>query len=86
MSNEYREIAFFAYIMIGLIYLFVVFRSSLSDEFVRTSEIEGRVGIVVLVCVLAWPYSLFCWIFSWPVWLMSVSEVWRRFLHMFSFQ
>ncbi len=82
MARTKYELALL-YFLAGLIYLFVVLRVSLNDEEVRAAEIEGRVGIVILVCVLAWPYSLFCWIFSWQIWLMPVSEVINRSLRMF---
>lgn len=74
IDHEFHEFVML-YILIGLIYLLAVLRAGLSDEEVRTSEIEERVGVVVLVCVLAWPYSFFCWIFSWRIWLMPVSKV-----------
>ena len=61
-----------AYLLIGMLWLLVVLRAAMKDQddFI---DISDRLGIFVLVSVLGWPYNLFCWIFSWPGWLMPVS-------------
>lgn len=61
------------YIVIGLCMLLSALRAGLKDSFER-EEIRERLGIVVLITVFAWPYNLVCWIFSWPIWLRSVSD------------
>lgn len=65
------------YSLIGLISLLMVLRIGLSDQDSR-SEIRNNLGIVVLTVFFFWPYSLFCWVMSWPIWLMPVSELFRR--------
>lgn len=65
------------HILAGLIVLLIVLRIGLRDQDAR-AEIESRLGIIVLTVVIGWPYNAFCWVFSWPIWLMPVSQLFRK--------
>lgn len=67
----------FWHVLIGLVVLFVVLRIGLADQNSR-DEIAGKLGVVILTIVLFWPYNLFCWVVSRPIWLMPVSEIFKR--------
>jgi len=61
-----------AWFFIGLAWLLLVLR--ISTRYQDDHEfISDKLGIVILTSVIGWPYNLFCWIFSWPGWLMPVS-------------
>lgn len=77
---DYQNV-FLIHILIGLIYLFTVVRKSMNDPF-DADSLSQNLGVVALISVFAWPYSLVCWIFSWKVWLMPVSEILIR-IHLF---
>lgn len=66
-----------AWLLIGLGWTLIVLRKGSQDidDFYFISE---RLGMVILIAVIGWPYNLFCWIFSWPIWLTSVSEIFKR--------
>ncbi|SFK63456.1 hypothetical protein SAMN05216302_101118 [Nitrosomonas aestuarii] len=70
---DYKNI-FLIHILIGLIYLFSIVKGSMRDP-ADTDDLSHSLGVVVLISVFAWPYSLVCWIFSWKVWLMPVNEL-----------
>lgn len=66
-----------AWLLIGLIWSLIVLRIGMKyqDDY---EFINQKLGIVILTSVIGWPYNLFCWIFSWPIWLMPVSDIFRR--------
>lgn len=65
-----------AWVLIGLVWLLVVLRNGTRDieDF---HFISDRLGMVILISVIGWPYSFFCWIFSWSAWLTPVSDLMR---------
>jgi len=65
------------HILVGLIVLLIVLRVGLRNQESR-QEIESGLGIIVLTVVICWPYNAICWVFSWPIWLMPVSQLFKR--------
>ena len=65
-----------AWLLIGLIWSLIVLRIGMKyqDDY---EFINQKLGIVILTSVIGWPYNLFCWIFSWPIWLKPVSDIFR---------
>lgn len=68
----------FRHVLIGLVVLFIVLRIGLADQNSR-DEIDEKLGMVILTVVLFWPYNVFCWVMSWPIWLMPVSQLAQLF-------
>lgn len=66
-----------AWLLIGLIWTLIVLRVCAKDQD-DYEFISQKLGIVILTSVIAWPYNLFCWIFSWSIWLTPLSELFRR--------
>lgn len=66
-----------AWLLIGLIWSLIVLRMCArnQDDY---EFINQNLGVVILTAVIAWPYNLFCWIFSWHIWLTPVSDLFRR--------
>lgn len=66
-----------AWLLIGLVWSLIVLRMCArnQDDY---EFINQKLGIVILAAVIGWPYNLFCWIFSWPIWLTPVSEIFKR--------
>lgn len=65
------------YLIVGLIALFIVLRVGLKNPDDR--EIIGeKLGVIVMTVTLFWFYNLICWVFSWSIWLMPVSELFKR--------
>lgn len=66
-----------AYLLVGLAWSLIVMRVSMKyqDDY---EVINQKLGVVILTSVIAWPYNLFCWIFSWPIWLTPVSDLFKR--------
>jgi len=57
-----------AYLLIGLFALLFLVRAGRVDVESHESLKEG-LGQVVLMSILAWPYVLFVWIFTFDFWL-----------------
>ena len=67
----------FLWVLVGLVWLLVVLRNGMRDVD-DYYYIRERLGIVIFVAVIGWPYNLICWIFSWHIWLMPVSDLFKR--------
>jgi len=67
----------FLWVLVGLVWLLVVLRNGMRDVddyyFIRES-----LGVVIFIAVIGWPYNLICWIFSWPIWLIPVGDLFKR--------
>ncbi len=66
-----------AWLLVGLVWLLIVLRICARDQD-DYEYINQKLGIVILASVIAWPYNLFCWIFSWSIWLTPVSQIFKR--------
>lgn len=62
------------YIAIGLLVLLIALHVGLQDPFER-EEIRERIGQVILMTVLLWPYNLIHFIFSRPFWYQPIGEM-----------
>jgi hypothetical protein len=60
------------YALAGLITLFILVRVGQKTR--DSSEILAEsLGRMVLLSLLAWPYVLVCWVFSWSIWLKPIK-------------
>lgn len=60
------------WLIIGFFGLFIVLRAARDQE--EMDELSERLGIVILIVVIGWPYNLWCWIFSWSIWLSPLGK------------
>ena len=65
------------YLLIGLIWSLIVLRMGARYQ-ADYDFISEKLGIVILTSIIGWPYNLFCWIFSWPIWLTPISQLFKR--------
>ncbi|WP_106708117.1 hypothetical protein [Nitrosomonas supralitoralis] len=65
------------YLLAGLVFLFAVLHFGFKDHDEK-ADIASNLGVVVMTVIAFWPYNLICLVFSWPVWTMPVSELFRR--------
>lgn len=63
-----------AWLLIGLVWSLIVLRMCARDQD-DYEFVSQKLGIVILTAVIAWPYNLFCWIFSWPIWLTPIGSL-----------
>ncbi len=63
-----------AWLLIGLVWALIVLRVCARDQG-DYEFVSQKLGIVLLTSVIAWPYNLFCKIFSWSGWLMPAKDV-----------
>jgi hypothetical protein len=63
------------YVAFGLIALLIIIRAaSKSPE--DLEDVGYHLGTLVIQSVLAWPYLLILWVFSWDIWLKPVRFFW----------
>lgn len=65
------------YLLAGLVFLLAVLHFGFKDHDEK-ADIASNLGVVVMTVIAFWPYNLICLVFSWPVWTMPVSELFRR--------
>ena len=65
------------YLLIGLICLLTILHFGFKDQDER-EDIASNLGIVIMTVIAFWPYNLICLVFSWPVWLVPIGELFRR--------
>lgn len=65
------------YLLAGLVFLLAVlhFGFKAPDE---KADIASNLGIVIMTVIAFWPYNLICLVFSWPVWLTSIGDLFQR--------
>ena len=66
-----------AWLLIGLVWSLIVLRVGTRDQD-DYEFISQKLGVVLIIAVIGWPHNLFCWIFSWSIWLTPVSELFKR--------
>lgn len=59
------------YVVAGLSTLFVLVRLGLRTA-EDIAELSDNLGRIVVFSLLGWPYILFVWVFSWPLWLKKL--------------
>jgi hypothetical protein len=58
--------------MAGLITLLILIRAGQKTP--ESAEILAEsLGRMVLLSLIAWPYVLVCWVFSWAIWLKPIK-------------
>lgn len=65
------------YLLIGLSFLLAILHFGFKDQNEK-ADIASNLGVVVMTVIAFWPYNLICLVFSWPVWTMPVTELFRR--------
>lgn len=66
------------YLLGGMIFLFAVLHFGLKDPDEK-ADIASNLGVIVMTIIAFWPYNLICMVLSWPVWLMPIGDLFRRF-------
>lgn len=65
------------YLLAGLVFLFAVLHFGFKDPDEK-ADIASNLGVVVMTVIAFWPYNLICLVFSWPVWLVPIGDLFRR--------
>jgi hypothetical protein len=65
------------HVLIGLCFLLYMIRGSIRNP-VDSMELQNDLGRIVLLAIMAWPYSLLCRILASNIWLTPVSDLLLR--------
>lgn len=65
------------YAIIGLITLLMLINVAKNTP-EDTEDLAYNLGRTVAIAVLAWPYVILVWVFSWKIWLTPITLNWFR--------
>jgi hypothetical protein len=65
------------YVLVGLVILLILIRGAMGDTDIF-DDVKHSLGILVALSVVAWPYSVLLWVFSWDIWLKPVHFGWTK--------